>query len=95
MDRGAWWATVRGVAKRWTQLSDSHISYLAASGKPAKPHSKQTKHSMPSKVSQNLLSSGRSKSQRRGKRFNSGLSFPSAELGITLKTSHVFSLERH
>ena len=22
MDRGAWWATVRGVAKSWTQLSD-------------------------------------------------------------------------
>ena len=22
MDRGSWWATVLGVAKRWTQLSD-------------------------------------------------------------------------
>ena len=22
MDRGAWWATVRGVAKSWTRLSD-------------------------------------------------------------------------
>ena len=22
MDRGAWWATVHGVAKDWTQLSD-------------------------------------------------------------------------
>ena len=22
MDRGAWWATVQGVAKSWTQLSD-------------------------------------------------------------------------
>ena len=22
MDRGAWWATVCGVAKNWTQLSD-------------------------------------------------------------------------
>ena len=22
MDRGAWWAVVQGVAKRWTQLSD-------------------------------------------------------------------------
>ena len=22
MDRGAWWATVHGVAKGWTQLSD-------------------------------------------------------------------------
>ena len=24
MDRGAWWATVHGVAKNQTQLSDSH-----------------------------------------------------------------------
>ena len=24
MDRGAWWATVHGVAKSWTQLGDSH-----------------------------------------------------------------------
>ena len=22
MDRGAWWATVQGVAKSWSQLSD-------------------------------------------------------------------------
>ena len=22
MDRGAWWATVHGVTKRWTQLSN-------------------------------------------------------------------------
>ena len=22
MDRGAWWATVQGVVKSWTQLSD-------------------------------------------------------------------------
>ena len=22
MDRGAWWATVHGVAKNWTHLSD-------------------------------------------------------------------------
>ena len=24
MDRGAWWATVYGVAKSWTQLSNTH-----------------------------------------------------------------------
>ena len=24
MDRGAWWATVYGVAKSWTRLSDTH-----------------------------------------------------------------------
>ena len=27
MDRGAWWATVRGVAKSWTQLSDFHFHF--------------------------------------------------------------------
>ena len=25
MDRGAWWATVHGIAKRWTQLTLSHF----------------------------------------------------------------------
>ena len=25
MDRGAWWATVHGVAKSWTQLSDGCV----------------------------------------------------------------------
>ena len=25
MDRGAWWATVRGVTKSWTRLSDSNF----------------------------------------------------------------------
>ena len=25
MDREAWWATVRGVTKSWTQMSDYHI----------------------------------------------------------------------
>ena len=28
MDRGAWWATVHGVAKSQTQLSDFHFSYM-------------------------------------------------------------------
>ena len=27
MDRGAWWATVPGVAKGWTRLSDSHFHF--------------------------------------------------------------------
>ena len=27
MDRGAWWATVHGVPKSWTQLSDFHFSF--------------------------------------------------------------------
>ena len=25
MDSGAWWATVHGIAKRWTQLSNQHF----------------------------------------------------------------------
>ena len=29
MDRGAWWATVRGVAKSLTRLSDFHLHFLA------------------------------------------------------------------
>ena len=27
MDTGAWWATVHGVAKSWTQLSDFTITF--------------------------------------------------------------------
>ena len=27
MDGGAWWATVHGIAKSWTQLSDFHFTY--------------------------------------------------------------------
>jgi len=27
-DRGAWWATVHGVVKSWTQLSDCHTTAL-------------------------------------------------------------------
>ena len=29
MDRGAWWATVRGIPKSWTQLSDFHFHFHA------------------------------------------------------------------
>ena len=28
MDRGAWWATVHGVAKSWTRLSNFHFRIL-------------------------------------------------------------------
>ena len=28
MDRGAWWATVHGVAKSWTQLRDSTFIFF-------------------------------------------------------------------
>ena len=27
MDKGAWWATVQGVTKSWTQLSDQHFHF--------------------------------------------------------------------
>ena len=27
MDRGAWWATVHGVSKSWTQLSDEDFQF--------------------------------------------------------------------
>ena len=37
MDRGAWWATVHGVAKSWTQLSD----YTTATGLPLKQLEKE------------------------------------------------------
>ena len=26
-DRGAWWATVHGVAQSWTRLSDEHLMH--------------------------------------------------------------------
>ena len=31
MDTGAWWATVHGVAKSWTRLSDFTQAYTSAS----------------------------------------------------------------
>ena len=33
MDRGAWWATVHGVAKSWTRLSDFTSLYIQIHGK--------------------------------------------------------------
>ena len=34
MDRGAWWATVHGVAKSWTRLSDFSSLSAELPGKP-------------------------------------------------------------
>ena len=28
LDRGAWWVTVHGVTKSWTQLSDQHFCFM-------------------------------------------------------------------
>ena len=41
MDRGGWRATVYGVAKSWTQLSDSHTHTCSAQGLPGTHHSVQ------------------------------------------------------
>ena len=35
MDRGAWQATVLGVAKRWARLSDSHFHFQIEKGETA------------------------------------------------------------
>ena len=35
MDRGAWWATVQGVTKSWTRLSNWHFSFLSGSNIPS------------------------------------------------------------
>ena len=32
MDRGIWWATVHGVAKSWTQLSNTHTHTHSTTG---------------------------------------------------------------
>ena len=34
MDRGAWWATVHGVAKSWTQLSEQPSDPIGAENSP-------------------------------------------------------------
>ena len=38
-DRGAWWATVHGVTKSWTQLSDSYIEFIMLNCVPSAPSS--------------------------------------------------------
>ena len=32
MDKGAWWATVHGVAKSWTRLSDFTFTFIKTGG---------------------------------------------------------------
>ena len=34
MDRGAWQATVHGVAKSWTRLSDFTFTFIPTDGQP-------------------------------------------------------------
>ena len=36
MERGSWWATVHGVVKNWTRLSDETIT--TKKGSPRKPN---------------------------------------------------------
>ena len=38
MNRGAWWATVHGVAKSWTRLSNKHFTFML----PLKTQTKYT-----------------------------------------------------
>ena len=35
MDRGAWWGTVHGAAKSWTQLSDLTFTFKALASRTA------------------------------------------------------------
>ena len=39
MDRGAWWASVHGVAKNWTPLSDFTLLFTFALEKEMATHS--------------------------------------------------------
>ena len=43
MDGGAWWATVHGVAKSWTRLSDFIFTLLERAEKTHKATDKETK----------------------------------------------------
>ena len=36
MDSGAWWATIHGVAKSWTQLSDFTFTFFLSGGSGVK-----------------------------------------------------------
>ena len=38
MDRGAWWAAVHGVVKRWTQLSDYNLTFHEVPRRPRVNH---------------------------------------------------------
>ena len=74
-------------------VTNTHISYLAASRNQQSPVlMEQTLDTFKSFPRSSRFSST---SQKWRKGFSSWLSFPSAELGITLKTSHIYSLEKH
>ena len=47
MDRGAWQATVPGVTKNWTQLSDTHTQLCCTSGLLAPSHHSQVSSLLP------------------------------------------------
>ena len=41
MERGAWWATVHGVTKSWTQLRDFHFTATLLLGFPGDASGKE------------------------------------------------------
>ena len=45
MDRGAWWATVHGVAKSWTRLSDQAEHSTCCAVQPNKQINKNKENS--------------------------------------------------
>ena len=61
MDRGAWWATVRGAAQRWTQLSDWTTMARAGLTPTPSPESEGFSKSWPlgkTRKAENLLQFG-------------------------------------
>ena len=52
MDGGAWWATVHGVSKGWTQLSDFTFTFCCIPGSTLVPSSLQvfTEHLLYTRV---------------------------------------------
>ena len=47
MDRGAWWASVPGVAKNWTQLRDYHFHFFSHGKYGRRKHSKSAARAPP------------------------------------------------
>ena len=72
MDGGAWWATVHGVAKSWTRLSDSTFTFhFHALEKEMATHSSVLAWRIPGTAEPGGLPSMGSQSQTRLKRLSS------------------------
>jgi len=55
MDRGAWWATVHGVTKSWTQLSNWHFHCIARNEQSLDKLKMYTRFILPKPVSPTFL----------------------------------------